>query len=530
MTLQKSRFSYVLWAFYAFCAAVFHMEVMYELLRRTPLKDTCVQVGIVCLSFVLAAGIFVLARRIVIGCQKKKAALKSGAVGITREACLAVLVFGAGLFLRVYLLGSGGEEAAYFETAMVTGNSVPVIAYGAQYMYVLLLRALFYLIGNHFVAGVILQLSLQMIAAVVWYFAVRRLFGVIPAVVFLSGIMLLPQSIQAGLTLSPKLLYALLYGIVLLMVGRVLRRHKLGLSLQWYSWLHTVFTGIGIGLLGYLDVMGLTLFIPVFCLCFVKTESEDRKCGVLLVQQLVVVLTAVIAAVLVMYMDAGQSGAGFADILKAWMTLFAGKGAGVLPQMLSPADFSAVCLMPVVSVALVLGIPAFFVVKREDNQMSSFVLLLGFAVIQAGGFMVSAGDCEYLLFSMLLITAGTGIQAMIWQETRTTAEIAAEAAVQMIEAAENGISIEASKAPQHILEITGGKQVGELMNEEKEIQEVAKAASVETPERKPVKFIENPLPLPKKHEKKNMGFAIEPEESKMQFDIEIAEEDDFDIK
>lgn len=519
MALQKSWFSYVLWAFYAFCAAVFHIEVMYELLRHTPLKDTYVQVGIVCLSFVLAAGIFFLARHIVIRCQKKKVVFRGKSAGIITEACLAVLIFGTGLFLRVYSLGSGGEEAAYFETAMVTGNSVPVIAYGAQYLYVLLLRAVFYLMGNHFVAGVILQLSLQMIAAVVWYFAVRRLFGVIPAAVFFAGIMLLPQSIQAGLTLSPKMLYALLYGIVLLMSGRFLGRQKRGLPLQWYSWLHTVFTGIGIGLLSYLDIMGFTLFIPVFFLLFVKPESGDRKSGVLLAQQLVVVLTAVITAAMVMYMDAGQNGTGFVDVLKAWMTLFGSKGIGTLPQMLKPVDFLTICLMPVVSVALILGIPAFFVKKREDSQMSSFVLLLGFGVIQAGSFMVSAGDCEYLLFSLLLITAGAGIRAMVQQETRAATEIATEA-VQMIEAAEN------------VTEKTEEKQIIELMNEEKEIQQkvVEDGAAMETPERKPVKFIENPLPLPKKHEKKTMGFAIEPEETKMQFDIEVSEDDDFDIK
>ena len=74
MTLKKSWFSYVLWAFYVFCISVFHIGVMHELLRHTPLVNTYVQVGIVCLSFVLAAGVFWLARSIVIGCQEKMVA------------------------------------------------------------------------------------------------------------------------------------------------------------------------------------------------------------------------------------------------------------------------------------------------------------------------------------------------------------------------------------------------------------------------------------------------------------------------
>lgn len=44
---------------------------------------------------------------------------------------------------------------------------------------------------------------------------------------------------------------------------------------------------------------------------------------------------------------------------------------------------------------------------------------------------------------------------------------------------------------------------------------------------KKVKFLENPLPVPKKHVKKDMGFDLE--DCKMGFDIEIDKNDDFDI-
>lgn len=47
-----------------------------------------------------------------------------------------------------------------------------------------------------------------------------------------------------------------------------------------------------------------------------------------------------------------------------------------------------------------------------------------------------------------------------------------------------------------------------------------------------VKLLDNPLPVPKKHVKKKMGFDfddIEISESKLDFDVEISENDDFDI-
>ena len=42
-------------------------------------------------------------------------------------------------------------------------------------------------------------------------------------------------------------------------------------------------------------------------------------------------------------------------------------------------------------------------------------------------------------------------------------------------------------------------------------------------------YIENPLPLPKKHVPKTMGYQTEPAPEKMDFDIDISEFDDFDI-
>ncbi|HOO27163.1 MAG TPA: hypothetical protein PLU43_01760, partial [Lachnospiraceae bacterium] len=46
--------------------------------------------------------------------------------------------------------------------------------------------------------------------------------------------------------------------------------------------------------------------------------------------------------------------------------------------------------------------------------------------------------------------------------------------------------------------------------------------------KKEVKFIENPLPLPKKHVAKTMEYGFEPDEN-MDFDYDIKEDDDFDI-
>ena len=42
------------------------------------------------------------------------------------------------------------------------------------------------------------------------------------------------------------------------------------------------------------------------------------------------------------------------------------------------------------------------------------------------------------------------------------------------------------------------------------------------------RMIENPLPLPKKREHREMDYAYEVSEDRMHFDVEIRDQDDFD--
>jgi hypothetical protein len=42
-------------------------------------------------------------------------------------------------------------------------------------------------------------------------------------------------------------------------------------------------------------------------------------------------------------------------------------------------------------------------------------------------------------------------------------------------------------------------------------------------------FLENPLPVPKKHIKKTMDFSLEPKEEQLKYDVIIPDYDDFDV-
>lgn len=76
-----------------------------------------------------------------------------------------------------------------------------------------------------------------------------------------------------------------------------------------------------------------------------------------------------------------------------------------------------------------------------------------------------------------------------------------------------------------------------LFEEEKTIEtpmpiEMPKSEEAPKTEEKPSKsrFLDNPLPLPKRHVKKKIDYAFEPSEKLMKYDVEVRDDDDFDIR
>jgi len=75
------------------------------------------------------------------------------------------------------------------------------------------------------------------------------------------------------------------------------------------------------------------------------------------------------------------------------------------------------------------------------------------------------------------------------------------------------------------------EKAGNMKEEKQQDIEIEEMDIVESAtKKKEIKFIENPLPLPKKHVKKSMDYRFEPEPELMKYDIEVKENDDFDLK
>ena len=145
--------------------------------------------------------------------MQASAAFEAIAVGVllVTGVVIRALMLNAAAALAVY------RDICYFEGAKVTGQAIPLTAQSMEYFYYILLRGVFYVVGNHFTAGFILQIVLQTISSLIWYFALKKLIGRIGAFFFLITATVFPFFVNAGLQYSPEVLYALLYGLVLLL-------------------------------------------------------------------------------------------------------------------------------------------------------------------------------------------------------------------------------------------------------------------------------------------------------------------------
>lgn len=633
MTYKKNWGSVCLWAFYAFAVFVCYAKALYDVLQAPHVTNHYIQFGIVFLSFALVAAVFIQIRRLT--------KLLKRPVHVLWEALLFILLFATGVFLRIYFIGRGTEHAAYFETAMVNGSPVTALAHGAQYFYVLLLRGLFLLTGNHFMAGIILQICLQMLASVVWYLAVKRLSGRTAALILFGGLMIMPASIREGLLYSPKMLYMLLCGIVLLMIGRVCRRQSRSAVFQWHAWLQTALTGVGIGVLTYLDVSGLLFLVPVLFLPFLKEEVQDEETipkgkmlGRAVLQLLLIIILTFGAFGFLLYMDALQNGAGIQQVFVTWRTLFSRKEISGFPEILKAGTVLEAWVFVALSFLMLLGVLAFFVRRKEEMQIPWLFFAVAAAALYAGGFCAAGMDCEYMLLTAALLLAGTGMQAAFCRTEPAEAledneetppeekeqpkeeerEQAGEEKKEQlreeekeqpkeeepIKASEEETPVKAeelqkeqnqtesdvsqmssnseyegstNKGEQDSLwalfagddgttkpsgsepEKAGGKKAEGKKVKEKEKkakekkEKPPKKSSKEKKAAKPAEekpsaavqdaqgkteekkknYIENPLPLPKKHVKKTMNYQTDLTPDKMDFDIDIPESDDFDI-
>lgn len=146
--------------------------------------------------------------------------------------------------------------------------------------------------------------------------------------------------------------------------------------------------------------------------------------------------------------------------------------------------------------------------RRYFNELTGIILALGAAAVSIGGFSVVEDDPMHLIWFVVAF--------LFWL-------------LSFIKVAFRKMREEAGGEEEKPATITTD-MVLEPDNVPKDAPEPVHEPK-ETPEPAPVTFIPNPLPVPKKHVKKEMDYAFEPAKEKMHYDLNnYRPEDDYDLK
>ncbi|MDE6602744.1 MAG: hypothetical protein K2K90_11415 [Lachnospiraceae bacterium] len=490
MIYRKTWFDYVLWAVYAGICVILLAYVgnhIYAFYVGASLAKLGTFLPFPILLF-LYPGIRLSSQAV-----RKKVHVSAHTAAMTESLAVSVS-FVFGLILRLkegLLMASVYEEAPvfepgeYYELAMVrAGMESPALAHGLSDLFVRALRVVFSFLGNSMMAAMLFQIFLQMLVLLLAYLAVRKAAGRFAACTVLLLLAFSDAFICKIYVIDPEcmLLAVLLAGLCL-----VLAFVKASLSGQGGlgSFAQAALLGIVLGLLCYLDWSMAVLFLFLAGLFTGKLcAGGGRK---RLAGSLFLVLAGSAAGFLcAISMDASLSGVSFYQGLMSWIGPYLnfGMGARVFSVIGMEYPFFALLFL----LASFLGFEFIRGGREQDFSLWFLPCILLSPVFLMDFSIVGLGGAALFFWSVM---AALGLKNVVFGGQ-----------IEVLREKIEKINAAAAPIP---------------------VKEAPVAAAAEKP-----RFLENPLPLPKKHVKREMDYDYEVAEADMHYQMEIAEGDDFD--
>lgn len=529
MSWKKNVISYVLWLVYTLFTGVVLISLASDITGGT------VNTAIVAVGILGAAAILVLLLHF-FDLKLSSVLMEKQGIWNAVQAAVAVVLLAVGIVLRVQAISGAAEDSVYFELAAVLPNQkVPQIVHGAVYLYVSILHTLFYFLGNKLLVAVWFQIVLQVLCGLFLYCVVRRVSGPLAALVTLGIFMCSPVTIEKAVELSPELLFLL--PVLLVAWGMT---GSFGKNLNKTA---AFFLGILTGALGYLDVSGFfLLFVLAAVVCAQKEEGSGKGAGARAGAFFLGLLGAAVGFLGCIVADASMSGKNSIRVLKAWGVLYRPENI----VLYTTGEQTAITWEDwMLMVLLAMGIFSFWLNRRQDKRS---VYTIGICLwMTATGFGIFTPELIgntglYLLLLLwgtvsleecrsLPAAAGAVEEAAVPEGTTVSKKAAVMEKTDALEEAdvrERAATLEKTVEIEKV-EVLPEEEMSERKEHLAEQEEsLTEEKTLEKKQPKKVQYIENPLPLPKKHVKRVMDYSLKEMPDEDDFDLDIGDEDDFD--
>lgn len=524
MIWKKNAVSCLMWAVYLLMvgtAMVFTCRAVCDSLGMAQYFEFVIPAAYLLLTGALVFGLHQMAVKLDVGTGRAGKGL------VWLERILVPALFAAGIFLRVSELRPEGlaepEDPGYLELAFVSadGQGIPQFSHGSVYLYICLLRLCFILLGNKAAAAVWLQIALQLSGVLLLYMAVRKMAGRIPAVMLVSFFMLSPYMVGKALAISPEMLYLLLFSLVLSFVSQGVRFVP--------GWGFCLVAGAMTAVLCYLDVTGFLLLPLIVGVIVMWRQGAARKLLQGLSGSLAGFLLGAAGSILADMMGSGKPVPG---IIRAWMDLYRWSD---LQLSIKISGFDVMWLIVLILCFMTWGIFGFWCDRGVERFtgwicglcMAVFLQLVGMFTEEMNGF------CYIFLFSTIL--AGLGIResmAVYPAEKGSNKKKEKDTMDENDKADDLEIIVEERIGKTEVMKEENAKAgemtEGENAKAETKAEEKGAEAEEQLGKERKVEFLENPLPLPKKHEKRVMDYRLDSDKDLGGYDVYVADDDDYD--
>ena len=402
----------------------------------------------------------------------------------------------------------------YYDMAVVTQerSGTSIICYSIRELYVICLSIMLSFLGNKISSVIIMQVFLQIIGMMLVYAVTRKLAGRIPACAALFYLACSICCLEMLALFTPEWLFFDLYMIGMLIVVSFVKIYCANRLNKPVAVAGAAVVGVVIGILAYLDMTAVTLLIIMVA---VFTGKKHRKedapiCNSGVVSVLVFLVTLIVSTLsrgILIGVIYGSRGVDLLrNIVNQWMDL---------KQLIGEAFANRTPYIYDIYLMGLLVIPAVFLAIEffRDGREQNYMLWILICILVAPTPMAVMGSESFGLLSLYIwsVLAGLGIQNCIFggrakEVQAVIGEINSEAGC-----------AELNKISEEKTEDGAEDKIEEKAEDKPEDKQ-------ETP-----RYFENPLPLPKKHVKREMDYQYPVEEKDMKYDMEVPENDDFDI-
>lgn len=414
--------------------------------------------------------------------------------------------------------------------ALIYNNPIPKCS-TLTFSYCLTVSSLFKLFGIDLAVAGIFEVILFVLSTIFIFFTIMNIYGKTPAIIcygFLAVFYTYFNSTMLKNMDSFTLLF-FIFSFFSFIFSLVLMARAKGSMKSNSNIILFVLFGAIYGLIVYLDFSLLFIFCAVayiICTCEVTESAADKCINRRVAPSLCFILTGILTAAGVFALDIYMSGNSLYENLLLIRNRFYLIN---LFNVLLPTNYLNECIV-VLSFCL-FGCLGFLTSKNKDKFGSVFFAYIIFVIFSAFSLIninVSILSC---IFYGLMV--GCGIKELLFNSYgRDNADIPYEIVV--LEEEENKDKEMPVSEPCTSDPVTSESLISVTASPDAKESEPVQVLIHEEENRSTLVFdkkamIDNPLPLPKKHVKKSFDYAVEPSADKMDYDIKIKDDDDFDI-